>query len=55
MKKALLAALLLTAACNTLIQGFTQNRISGTGSGELGNLMMQPFTGEVSLFISQSV
>ncbi|MBR1575417.1 MAG: GH92 family glycosyl hydrolase [Bacteroidales bacterium] len=31
---------------DTRIQGFSQNRISGTGSSELGDLLMQPFTGE---------
>ena len=31
---------------DTVIQGFSQNRISGTGSSELGDLLMQPFTGE---------
>ena len=31
---------------DTLIQGFSQNRISGTGSSELGDLLMMPFTGE---------
>ena len=29
------------------IQGFSQNRISGTGSSELGDLLMMPFTGKV--------
>ena len=28
------------------IEGFTQNRIDGTGSSELGDLLMMPFTGE---------
>ncbi len=28
------------------IQGFSQNRISGTGSSELGDLLMQAFTGD---------
>ena len=31
---------------DTLIQGFSQNRIDGTGSSELGDLLMMPFTGE---------
>ena len=31
---------------DSLIQGFTQNRISGTGSSELGDLLMMPLTGE---------
>ena len=31
---------------DTIIQGFSQNRISGTGSSELGDLLITPFTGE---------
>ena len=31
---------------DTIIQGFSQNRIDGTGSSELGDLLMMPFTGE---------
>ena len=31
---------------DTRIQGFSQNRIDGTGSSELGDLLMMPFTGE---------
>ena len=31
---------------DTLIQGFSQNRIDGTGSSELGDLLMMPFAGE---------
>ena len=31
---------------DTHIQGFSQNRIDGTGSSELGDLLMMPFTGE---------
>ena len=31
---------------DTRIQGFSQNRINGTGSSELGDLLMMPFTGE---------
>lgn len=29
------------------INGFTQNRLNGTGCTDLGDLLMQPFTGEV--------
>lgn len=32
---------------DTLIMGFSHNRIDGTGSSELGDLLMMPFTGEV--------
>jgi len=32
---------------DTIIQGFTQTRIDGTGSSELGDLLIMPFTGEV--------
>ena len=31
---------------DTVIMGFSQNRISGTGSSELGDLLIMPFTGE---------
>ena len=31
---------------DTIIQGFSQNRIDGTGSSELGDLLIMPFTGE---------
>ena len=31
---------------DTLVQGFSQNRIDGTGSSELGDLLMMPFAGE---------
>jgi len=31
---------------DTTVMGFSQNRIDGTGSSELGDLLMMPFTGE---------
>jgi len=31
---------------DTVIQGFSQNRIDGTGSSELGDLLIMPFTGD---------
>ncbi|MBQ7458908.1 MAG: glycoside hydrolase family 92 protein, partial [Bacteroidales bacterium] len=31
---------------DTVIMGFSQNRISGTGSSELGDLLIMPFTGD---------
>ena len=31
---------------DTVVQGFSHNRISGTGSSELGDLLMTPFTGD---------
>ena len=31
---------------DTVMMGFSQNRIDGTGSSELGDLLMMPFTGE---------
>ena len=31
---------------DTIMMGFSQNRIDGTGSSELGDLLMMPFTGE---------
>ncbi|MCQ2184019.1 MAG: GH92 family glycosyl hydrolase [Bacteroidales bacterium] len=31
---------------DTLVMGFSQNRVDGTGSSELGDVLMTPFTGE---------
>jgi len=33
---------------DTIIQGFSQNRIDGTGSSELGDLLIMPFTGDAA-------